>query len=251
MINVLALLVSLIPSILIIIFIFKRSKGNKEYRKACKGALIRGLVCAIPIIFLSLVLYLVNKVIKNALNLSDLAYKAIYNFVVLAFAEEIIKYLCFRRTLKKRKGDYTWTDIVSLMVIVGTAFGLVEDIPYAADANAVTILVRGLTMGHVGYGFLMGLLYGKRLESGKKGYGFLALIIPWILHGMYDFSLTPELMDLNDNLIFIAISLAVLDIVLVIIMIRFYLKKKEKYQVLVCHNDVDTNTIDTNLENNE
>ncbi|MBO6165252.1 MAG: hypothetical protein J6O17_02630 [Eubacterium sp.] len=44
-------------------------------------------------------------------------------------------------------------DITAFMVIIGTVFGLVEDIPYAIGATPSIMLIRGLTMGHVGYFF--------------------------------------------------------------------------------------------------
>ena len=123
------------------------------------------------------------------------------------------------------------------MVIIGTAFGLVEDIPYAIGATPVIMLVRGFTMGHLGYGFMMGWFYGKKLYTGKKRYGVLAFVLPFLLHGLYDFSLTPELLKWNDNIAFLGVALAATDLVLLALMIRFFIKarKKEHYNTdLVC-----------------
>lgn len=122
------------------------------------------------------------------------------------------------------------------MIIVGTAFGLMEDIPYAIGASPMTMLVRGISMGHVGYGFVMGLFYGKRLYTGKKRYAVIAVLLPWIMHGIYDFSLTPELIDVNQNLMFIAVIMALLEIVMLVLMIRFFIrsKKQDRYLQPVC-----------------
>ncbi len=65
------------------------------------------------------------------------------------------------------------------MVIIGTAFGMIEDIPYAIGENPIVIIVRGLTLGHVGYAFIMGWFYGKELYTGKKRYGVIAVLLPW------------------------------------------------------------------------
>ena len=96
-------------------------------------------------------------------------------------------------------------------------------------------------MGHIGYGFIMGWFYGKRLYTDKKIFGYIAVLLPWLLHGIYDFSLTQELIDINDNFAFIGVTMALFDIVLIILMIRFFIKAKnqEKYQlpVISIHND--------------
>lgn len=98
------------------------------------------------------------------------------------------------------------------------------------------MLVRGFTMGHVGYGFIMGWFYGKRLYTGKKKYGVIAVLLPWLLHGIYDFSLTPELIEVNENFMVIALFMALLDIVTLILMIRFFIRsnKQERYLQPVC-----------------
>ena len=148
-------------------------------------------------------------------DVNVLVYKAIYKFIVLAFAEEIIKFLALRFVLKRKPYAYTWTDVVAFMVIIGTAFGLMEDIPYSIDASPIMMLVRGFTLGHVGYAFIMGWFYGKRLYTGKKSCGVIAVLVPWLIHGLYDFSLTPELMEINDNFAFLGVSLALLVAVLI------------------------------------
>ena len=235
LLSILIFLLSIVPSVLIFILLRNRQKDNILYRKKCTYSFVSGLISVLPIILLSMILlYALNSVSKLALfrDVNVLVYQAIYKFFVLAFAEEIIKYLALRFVLKRKPYAYSWADIVAFMVIIGTAFGLIEDIPYAIGASPIIILVRGFTMGHVGYGFIMGWFYGKRLYTGKKRYGVIAVLLPWLIHGLYDFSLTPELIELNDNLAILGVSLALLDIVLLILMIRFFIrsKKQERYQ---------------------
>ena len=236
--SVLFFLLSIIPSVLVIVWIMKRKKEDLEYKKSCKSALIRGLICVLPILALSAVLYIVSRILKaTALqSVNILVYKAIYTFIVLAFAEEFVKFFSFKGLLKKRAINYSWADVVAFMVIIGTAFGLVEDIPYAIGATPVIMLVRGFTMGHLSYGFMMGWFYGKKLYTGKKRYGVLAFVLPFLLHGLYDFSLTPELLEWNDNIAFLGVALAATDLVLLALMIRFFItaRKKEHYNTDLC-----------------
>ena len=232
--SILFFLLSIIPSVLIVIWLRNRQKDHILYKKKCTYAFVSGAISVLPIILLSGVLYLLSVLFRIALlqNTNALVYQAIYRFIVLALAEEIIKYLTLRFVLKKNPYAYSWADIVAFMVIIGTAFGLVEDIPYAIGATPIIMLVRGFTMGHDGYGFIMGWFYGKSLQTGKKHYGVIAILLPWLLHGLYDFSLSSELLELNDNFAFLGVSLALLDIVLLILMIRFFIraKKQERYQ---------------------
>lgn len=235
-VNILIFLLSIIPSVLIFLWLRNRHKDDPLYRKSCNSAFIRGIVSVLPILVLSGVLFLLNGVIRVfLLQNADILYKALYTFVVLAFAEELVKFLAFRLLLKKKFCAYSWADVVALMVIIGTGFGLIEDLPYAIGADAITMLVRGFTMGHVGYGFLMGWFYGKKLYTGKKRYGVIAFLLPWLLHGLYDFSLSPELLAWNENLAIVAIVLALVDLVMLALMFRFFLRarKAERYNMPV------------------
>ena len=56
-------------------------------------------------------------------------------------------------------------------------------------------------------------------------------MIAWFIHGLYDFSLSEEFAAINDNLVFVALLLAILDIILVIVLIRFVRKvrRQERY----------------------
>ena len=238
MLSIIIFLLSIVPSVLVFILLRNRHKEDRLYRKSCSYAFISGLISVLPILLLSALLFILNAVLNLTLlkDVNILVYKAIYKFVVLAFAEEIIKYSVFRFVLKKKKYTYSWADITAVMVIIGTAFGLMEDLPYAFDASPMMMLVRGFTMGHVGYGFIMGWFYGKRLYTGKKEYAVIAVMLPWLMHGIYDFSLTPELIEVNENFMFIAFSMALLDIVMLVLMIRFFIrsKKQERYLKPVC-----------------
>ena len=54
------------------------------------------------------------------------------------------------------------------------------------------------------------------------------LILAWVLHGLYDFSLKEEFMAINDNLAIIPLLLALSEIVLVIILIVFMRKASKR-----------------------
>ena len=102
--SVLFFLISLVPSVLILVWLGKRHREDALYKDVYKSALIRGLISVLPIIALSGALELSNIALKVTLlkGANVFLLKAIYNFVVLAFAEEFIKFMLFRGVLKKK-----------------------------------------------------------------------------------------------------------------------------------------------------
>ena len=55
------------------------------------------------------------------------------------------------------------------------------------------MIVRGLTVGHGGYGFIMGYLMGKGEATSSKASTALGFVVPWLMHGLYDYSLSESM----------------------------------------------------------
>lgn len=53
-------------------------------------------------------------------------------------------------------------------------------------------------------------------------------MLVWLIHGLYDFSLSQEFIAINDNLVAVPLLLALLDILLVVFLIRFARKAKSQ-----------------------
>ena len=147
---------------------------------------------------------------------------------MLAFAEELVKYLAFRRTLKKTDYRVSWLDVTVLMVITGIGFDLIESIIYAIGASVPVVLIRGICIPHAGHGFITGYFYGKGVKNGNPSVKWRGFVLAWLIHGLYDFSLSEAFIAINDNLAAVALSLAVLDIVLVILLVRFVRKRRNQ-----------------------
>ena len=135
-----------------------------------------------------------------------------------------MKFLTFRRVLRKTDFQQTWLNVTVIMTIVGIGFGLLESIIYSFGANIPTVLIRGICVPHAGYGFVVGYFYGKGLETGKSFMKWIGFLLAWFLHGLYDFSLSAEFLKVNDNLVIIPFALAALDIVLVFRLVHFVRK---------------------------
>ena len=86
------------------------------------------------------------------------------------------------------------------------------------------------TIMHGGYGFIEGWFYGKACRIGKKGYMVAGFAIAWILHGLYDFGLSPIIETVGEYYALLSVSIAIFALVLAICMVVFFArKKKQKY----------------------
>ena len=157
-------------------------------------------------------------------------YEMLYTFIVLALAEEIVKYRTFGRVLQKTDYPCSWLDIAMLMTIVGIGFGCIESVIYMISASVTVVLIWGLCVPHAGYGFIVGYFYGKGYITGKPKQRWIGFALAWFLNGLFDFSLSEQFTAINDNLMFVALALAVLDILLVINLIVFVKRAKKREQ---------------------
>ena len=223
----LACVVSFVPSVSLFLLLRNRLKEEDAYKKLCSQTLWQGAKCTLPIILLSGCSYIILR-LTGLHNTNPLLYQALYKFIVLALMEEAAKYWGFKRILRKTDYAYSWLDTAVLMTIIGLGFGMLESVIYAIGASVPVVLVRGICVPHAGYGFLTGYFYGKGSKTGKPAAKWAGFLLSWLMHGLYDFSLSEEFVAINDNLVIVALLLAVLDIVLVFICIGFARKAKKQ-----------------------
>ncbi len=228
-----ALLVSLIPSLALIYWLtYKmRKPESEEYKLTCKKALRNGFLSTVFVVLLSGTLAILLSLLGFKDGTSFLS-SLLHDFIVLAFAEELMKSLMFVMTLKKADYPSTWLDRIAFMVIVALGFQILEAVVYSFSTNAGQIIVRGITIMHGGYGFIEGWFYGKAAYTGKKHYAGIGFVIAWLLHGAFDFGLSPEFAALGDWSAVLSVSLAFLSLVILIVMIVFFAKKNKKPQYL-------------------
>ena len=128
-------------------------------------------------------------------------YQVILYFGVVAISEESSKYLCMRRRTWNNREFNCQYDGVVYAVFVSLGFALWENISYVLHYGFGVALIRAITAipGHASFGVFMGVFYGmaKRLEnSGEHDksvlYRVLAVLIPVILHGAYDYIASTE-----------------------------------------------------------
>jgi len=220
-----ACVVSFVPCIALFLWLRKNhvsagEEGEITFKEVCNKALRQGIFTVLPVLLLSGVTYVLLRLTRLQ-DSNPLVYQALYTFIVLALAEEVAKYLAFKRVIKNTDYPYSWLDLTILMTIVGIGFGLIESVIYAIGASVPVVLVRGICIPHAGYGYIVGHAYGKSLKENRPVLRWLGFILSWLLHGLYDFSLSEEFVAINENLMFVGLLLAVLNIVLVVMLVRF------------------------------
>ena len=120
-------------------------------------------------------------------------------FVVIGLSEEGFKYLLLRlRTWKSPHFNCRFDGMV-YAVSVSLGFALWENIAYVIRYGFMTAVMRAFTAvpGHACFGVFMGFWYGLARQyaydgnySTSKKARILALVVPAMLHGTYDFIAT-------------------------------------------------------------
>lgn len=237
---IIATIVSFIPFICIYLWLRNGVSKEESHRKLCDKALVQGFLAVLPVILLAII-FTALIFFTGVKSSNPLLYQALYTFFVLALSEEVAKYRMTTRLMKKYDHPYSWLDLTVLFTVVGIGFGMLESVIYAIGASVPVVLVRGICVPHVSYGFLVGYFYGKGLKTGNKITKLIGFAIAFLIHGMYDFSLTEEFMAINDNLVVVPLILATTDIVLAVIMIVFTRKarRREEYTIEVVNEPKD------------
>jgi len=184
------LFVSLAPVILILIYINYRDKYEKEPLSLLMKALAAGAVIVIPVIIVEMTL---GDMYKSA----DKITSAFYNgFVVAALTEEAFKFFAFRLLIWKNRNFNEFFDGIIYAVFISLGFAAVENVLYVFEGGHSVGVLRALTAvpAHALFGVAMGYYFGlAKFNPEKKSYYMsMAILIPVLLHGFYDFILMSE-----------------------------------------------------------
>ena len=184
------LLASLAPVFIILFYIYFRDKYEKEPLGMLIKALLLGIVIVIPVIFVERMLMIL---MPQSSKVAEAAYHA---FVVAGSTEELFKFLALYLLVWKSPNFNEKFDGIVYAVFVSLGFAGVENVLYVMDGGMQTALTRALTAvpAHAIFGITMGYYLGiAHMYRELKGkYLIRALLVPILLHGIYDFILMVE-----------------------------------------------------------
>ena len=181
------LLIAIAPVVIILFYVYFRDKYEKEPVKLLVKAIAAGALSVLPII-------LVETFLTGFYTMEDGLFGAFWHaFVVAGFTEELFKFLALYLLIWKNPNFNEKFDGIVYAVFVSLGFAMVENIMYVTGYGFDVGLKRAWTAvpAHAIFGITMGYYFGiaHMYEELRKKYLLRALLVPILLHGIYDFIL--------------------------------------------------------------
>ena len=235
--------ISLPISIVLIVWMLHYKKSRRFPKGAVWLMLLAGALACLPPILIGIIMDITGGGVTSMLmgaeaakaageNLPQnvkIASAAINSFIMAALLEEVLKFVGVSLVSKRSSTIENRFDAVLCGAIVGIGFQIFEDALYVDPSGSLfTTVIRALTPFHFTFGALMGFYYGKAKTTGKKGYYLLAICVPLLVHGMYDF--VSDLNAVNDFafLLFLMMLLAMTAFTIVMMVKIHRWSKSEK-----------------------
>lgn len=187
----LLLLLSILPAIILLVYICKKDKTEKEPFGLLLSLFFLGALTVVSAVVIGLAC---GVFLEDVFEEDDIIYILIDNFLVTALVEEGGKYFVMKkRTWNHPAFNYTFDGVV-YAVFTSLGFALVENILYVFDGGLTTAIMRAVMSvpGHAIFGIYMGMYYGMSKLKGKKKPMLRTLWVPVLIHGFYDFCLSME-----------------------------------------------------------
>ena len=189
---------ALIPSIILMLLVLKQDKIESEPAGLLVKLFIFGALICLPAGILE---SLGEAAIMGATRDADM--QALLMFLIcVPLAEEGLKYLALRfGTWKNPAFNFTF-DAIVYAVVVSLGFATLENVLYVMNYMSLQVaIVRGIMSVplHCTCGVFMGYFYGMARNYHAHGNramstldSVLALVVPLLIHGLYDFALSVE-----------------------------------------------------------
>ncbi len=179
---------ALIPVVGLLLMIYFNDKKEKEPFGLLIAIFFAGVGSVIPALIL-------EKLGGLVIGTDSMIEGILHAMIVVGPAEELSKFLVlFLITWKNKNFNYSY-DAIVYAVFASLGFAAIENIGYTLVFGAGTALLRMFTSipGHACFGVYMGFFYSraKYAKLTKKNGKFalhliLAMLIPALIHGVYD-----------------------------------------------------------------
>ena len=230
--NFILIAAAVIPAAFLLVRVYQLDRLEKESPRLLWSLVKAG-------IFSSLIALVLEKVFISLLNSyvprDSEWFRILLYFVIVGISEEGTKYFMLRRTSWNTPEFNCLYDGIVYAVFVSLGFALWENISYVLHYGFANAVIRAVTAipGHAGFGVFMGLFYSASKMFEIQGdtqrsdlYSFIAILIPVLIHGAYDYIAT--LQTDSANVYFIAF-IAILFIVSIRLIKEF--SQKDRYIV--------------------
>ena len=192
------IIIAILPVILIGIYIY-----NKDKNKEPVSLLVKLFLGGIASTFITIVISLLSGIFFPVLITEDPTQLnnieiIIYAFIGIGFIEEFSKWIItYLISYNNKEFDEVY-DIIVYSVFVSLGFAALENILYVTDNEMITAITRGVfsvpshTCVGIYMGYYLGLAKISEVNNNKKNKNknlFLSIIVPSILHGIFDYCL--------------------------------------------------------------
>lgn len=194
----LTLFVAIVPIFLILLFVYNKDK-SKEPIKLLLQLFVLGILSCISVLVVSRGMEFIFPFMKKDYTDMNFVQVLIYAFIGVALVEEACKWIMlFLKGYNNSEFDELY-DIVVYAVFVSLGFAFLENIVYVfAIGDLKTALIRAISAvpGHACDAIFMGYYLSRAKQfqaSNRKDLEtkniILSILMPTILHGIYDFCL--------------------------------------------------------------
>lgn len=221
--------ISILPVILIGAYIYRKDY-DKEPRKLLIKLFGSGILSCLFVLLMSELLFKVFPILAKEyqeLNMWQLIIKV---FLGIALVEEFWKWIfVYKISYHSKYFDHIY-DMIIYATFVSLGFAFLENILYVFSSGIGVGLFRAITSvpGHASHGVMMGYYLGLAKLSEinnnhqlKKKNMILSLIVPTILHGIYDYCL------MTGKVIFV-----LLFFIFVILLYIYAVKRLKKFSLI-------------------
>ena len=181
------LLITIVPSILILLYFFLSDKF-KEPKGSIALVFFLGICICLPAGY-------INSFMEN--NFKDLfSERLLFSFLGPAWCEELLKFIILYFIVLRRNEFNEPMDGIVYGVAVSLGFATLENYEYVFiyaekwEIEPYTIaILRSYTAVpmHGLNGCIMGFYFGMYAFTANKKYLFLCLLIPFVIHGLYNY----------------------------------------------------------------
>ncbi len=222
----------IVPGLLLMIYMYRQDKVEREPIGLLLLLLFGGVLSAVAsFIFENIAESFAYRIFEYA----ALVYYIFEAFIVAGLIEEGTKRLFLRLFSWKNINFNCSFDGIIYATFVSLGFATAENVLYVLSYGYSTGIVRALTSvpGHTAFGTIMGIFYAYAKQAYNVGDKelyrknmFLSLVLPTLMHGLYDFCL----MMGSDLLMILWLVVVVFVYIVLFVIVR---KKSKNDQIII------------------
>ncbi|MCQ2322017.1 MAG: PrsW family glutamic-type intramembrane protease [Bacteroidales bacterium] len=227
--DILLLTIAIIPVIVLMIYVYKKDK----YEKEPIGMLVRAFMLGILSIPIALA---IDSFFASVMLGETVFFQA---FFQAGIPEEFAKWGLFMLFIWKNKNFDEFFDGIVYACFIGLGFACVENILYVFDNESYSLAIHTGVMrallsvpGHFLFAVIMGYYLGlaKFKKNDRSKFLIFSILFPIIAHGLFDYLLMLSSAFSENNIEWLGVLLYVLFIYLDIKMWKICLRHIEKLQ---------------------